>query len=62
MENNTDLTKVLKKNHENKWVALSEDRKKVVDYSETLHKLQEKVGNKKVIYMKVLPSNVSFAF
>ncbi len=62
MKNNTDLTKILKKNHENKWVALSEDREKVVDYSETLTELQGKVGNKKVIYMKVLPSDVSFAF
>lgn len=62
MTRNTDLTNILKKDHENKWVALTEDRTKVVGCSETLIKLQEEVGTKKVVYMKVLPSDVSFAF
>ena len=62
MRKNTDLTKIIKKSHENKWVALSPDRSKVVDYSENLVTLREKVGNREVTYMKVLSSNVIHAF
>lgn len=57
-----DLRRVLKKEMENKWVALSADYKKVFDFSDDLTFLTKKIGTEKVVYMKVLPSDVSFAF
>ncbi len=57
-----DLRRVLKKEMENKWVALSADYKKVFDFSDDLALLTKKIGTEKVVYMKVLPSDVSFAF
>jgi hypothetical protein len=64
MKLNTDFTKVLKKEHERKWVALTQDQTAVVDYADNLAVLRQKLGKGKdeVIYMKVLPSDVSFAF
>ena len=62
MTRNTDLSKILKKSHENKWVAISESGTEVVAANEKLIDLQHEVGDKKVIYMKVLPADVSFAF
>jgi hypothetical protein len=59
---NGDLTKILKKVHENKWVALSKNRDKVVGYSDSLIMLKNKVGEKDVVYMKVQPRDTSFAF
>ena len=55
------IGKLIKKNHENKWVAFSADYKKIVDYSESLEKLQKKIGESKVIYYKVFPLNVVIA-
>lgn len=57
-----DLRRILKKEMENKWVALSIDYKKVFDFSDDLALLTKKIGTEKVVYMKVLPSDVSFAF
>ena len=57
-----DLRRVLKKEMEGKWAALSVDYKKVFGFSDDLTSLTQKMGTKKVVYMKVLPSGVSFAF
>lgn len=57
-----DLRRVLKKEMENKWVALSADYKKVFGFSDDLASLTDKIGTEKAVYMKVLPSDVSFAF
>ena len=57
-----DLRHVLKKEMEDKWVALSADYKKVFGFSDDLALLTKKIGTEKVVYMKVLPSDVSFAF
>lgn len=62
MLKNNDLSKILKKQHENQWVALSKDCRKVVGFSSSLISLEKKVGTKKVIYMKAPPSGVIFAF
>lgn len=62
MKFNTDFSKILKKEHEGKWVALSEDGKKVVAFDEKLSELEKKVGDTKVRYTKVPPFDVSFAF
>ena len=57
-----DLRRVLKKEMENKWVALSADYKKVFAFSDDLTFLTRKIGTGKAVYMKVLPADVSFAF
>ena len=62
MKNAIDLTKILTKAHEQKWVALSRDHKKVIGFSEDLVKLKKKVGETKVVYMKVPASGRSYAF
>ena len=56
------LIKNLDKTHENKWVALSVDRKKVVASSISLKTLKEKIGATKVVYTRILPADTSFAF
>ena len=59
---NTNFTKILNKSHENKWVALSSDRSKVLGASDDLIRLKNKVNIKNAVYMKVLPTDTSFAF
>jgi len=56
------LIKNLDKTHENKWVALSVDRKKVLASSTTLETLRKKVGDAKVIYTRILPADTFFVF
>lgn len=58
-----DLSKVFKP-YENKWVALSPDRKKVVASGETLRETAAKVDSKireKVAFSKVLPLGANLA-
>ena len=62
MKKNADLTKILNKSHENKWVALCPDRYKILGSSDSIVELKNKVNNKDAVYMKVQPSDVSFAF
>lgn len=62
MNKNNDFTKVIKKIHENKWIALTPDHSKIVAYSTKLASLEKNIGNKKVVYMKVPNSGVKFAF
>lgn len=57
-----DLTKIIKKHHERKWVALSKDYKKVIAFDENLLALTKKIGKRKVIYMRVPPSDVFLTF
>ena len=62
MKINENLSKILDKSHEKKWVALSPDRSKVLGSSMNLVELKNKVNNKEVLYMKVLSSDTSFVF
>ncbi len=62
MKKNNDLRKILTKEHEDKWAALSEDYNKVVDFSPNLLDLKKKIGAKKVVYMKTPKANTYFAF
>ncbi len=63
MKINVDFTKILTKTHEKMWVALSHDRTKVLGYSANLVELKKQVGGvENIIFMKVLPSDTSFAF
>lgn len=64
MKINSDLTNVLKKEHEEKWVALNREQTKVLDASAKLADLTKKLGEKgkDAVYMKVLRSDVEYAF
>ena len=57
-----NLSNLLKKEHGGKWVAISSDYKKVVDFSDDLVQLEKKVGSKDVVYIKALQENVTYAF
>ena len=48
--------------HYGKWVALSADRKKILDFSTNLSQLSSKFGTKDVVYTKPLDPNKSYAF
>ncbi len=62
MKINPNLHKILTKAHEKKWVALSSDRSKLLGSSSDLVELKNKVNDKNAVYMKMLPSDTSFAF
>lgn len=50
--------------YENKWVALSSNRKKVLSSGRTLESVREQLDIKKrkeAIFLKVLPFNVNYA-
>lgn len=57
-----DLTKVLNKSHENKWVALNGDYTKVLGTSDDLLVLTKEITDKKAVYMKVPPADSIYAF
>lgn len=59
---NSDLSKVLKKKHEGKWVALSPNRDKVIGFSESLTSLAKKVEGQSVVFMKPTASDAVYAF
>lgn len=64
MSINYDLRKLLKPSHEAQWVALSPDRKVLIGAAPRLADLRHEIGeqNSNVVYMKVLPSDMEFAF
>jgi len=64
MKVNANLTKVLKKIHEEKWVALSADHSRVIDYDKDFLKLTTRMDRKKdrCVYMKVLRSDMEYCF
>ncbi len=64
MSSNTvvDLTKVLSKEHEMKWVALSKDNSKVIDFDADLLTLDKRVQAEEVTFMKVPASDVYLSF
>ncbi|OFZ73822.1 MAG: hypothetical protein A2451_11395 [Bdellovibrionales bacterium RIFOXYC2_FULL_39_8] len=60
-----ELSKILKPEHENKWVAFSPDYKNIVSAGDTLKEavlmVQEK-DRENVVFYKVLPPNYEPAF
>ena len=56
-----DLSKILLP-YEDKWVALSEDNKKVLGVGDTLEQARKQAEktNKKYIFLKVPPFNLSY--
>lgn len=64
MKPNVDLTKVLSKQHEEKWVALPKTQDRVLAFAEKLPELKKKLGTgqKDVVYLKVPRSDTEYAF
>jgi len=62
MNRGRDLSKIITKAHENKWVAFSSDYRRVVASASALSTLRKEVGKKKVVYMKVPRSDTLWAF
>ena len=62
MKNSLNLHIIIKEEHEQKWVALSPDKTQVVAFDEKLLELKKKIGDQKVIYMKVPPADVYLSF
>lgn len=63
MKVNADLSKLLKREHIGKWVALSEDQTRVVDFSENLSELTHRIGaDESVVYTRVLDPDQIYAF
>ena len=62
MKKSIDISKVVKLEHENKWVALSKDYKKLVSFDDNLLNLKRKVGETDVVYMKVPPGDAYLTF
>lgn len=56
-----DLSRLLDRSHENKWVAFAPDYSKVVAASESLIELDKLVVGKNVVFYRVLPYNAIFA-
>ncbi len=57
---NQDLSKIIKKKHAGKWIAISPSYKKVVAYADTLQELTKKVSNKDVVYLKGLFPDITY--
>ena len=64
MKVNADLTKIIGKEHEEKWVALTKNHDKLVDFADTLKVLRDRLGEHKndYVYMKVLRSDMEYSF
>ena len=62
MKGALNLHKVIEAKHERKWVALSKDKTKVVAFDESLLSLKKKIGDQKVVYMKVPSSDMYLSF
>ncbi len=64
MKINADLAKILKKKHEAKWVAFNKEQTKIIGFSEKLTDLVAKLDakGKEAVFMKVLKSDVEYAF
>ena len=48
--------------HYGNWVALSSDRKTIIDYSAELYTLTSKHGTKEVVYTRPLNPSINYAF
>ena len=55
-----DLSGLLDRSHENKWVAFTPDYSKIVAASESLLQLDKLVTGKNVVFYRVLPGEFTF--
>jgi len=60
IEKNYDLRKLLKP-YVNKWVALSQDRRKVIASGTSLKEVVSRSGSRDVVLMRTFPSNARYA-
>jgi len=56
-----DLSRVLDKTHENKWVAIAPDYSRVIGSADSLRDLFRAVTNPNAIFHRVLPRDATFA-
>jgi hypothetical protein len=56
-----DLSGLLDRSHENKWVAFAPDYSKIVAASESLLQLDKLVAGESVVFYRVLPFDAIFA-
>jgi hypothetical protein len=56
-----DVSDILLGYHENTWVALARDYSRVIASAKTLRELMQKMGDRDVIYHRVLPNGMTFA-
>jgi hypothetical protein len=56
-----DLSGLLNRSHENKWVAFTPDYSEIVAASESLLQLDKLVAGKNVVFYRVLPFDAIFA-
>lgn len=62
MKKKYDLSKVIKREHEGKWIALSPAYDKIVGCSNDLVSLAREIGKQEVVYMKPTASDILYAF
>jgi len=56
-----NLSGILDRSHENKWVAITSDYSRVISAADSLRELLRSVSDSSAIFFKVLPHDVSFA-
>ena len=60
-EKDIDLSDILLGVHENTWVALAPDYSHVIAFADTLRELMKEMGERHVIYHRVMPNGMTFA-
>jgi hypothetical protein len=56
-----NLSGILDRSHENKWVAITADYSRVIAATDSLRDLLRSVSDSSAVFFKVLPHDVSFA-
>jgi hypothetical protein len=61
---NVDLTELVKKEHDGKWIALSRNYKNIVDFGRDLTELKKRIDDShtEVVYMKLPKFGKRYAF
>jgi hypothetical protein len=60
LHHDVDLANILDASHENKWVAIAPDYRRVLAADENLSQLMREVADRDAIFHRVLPRDVSF--
>jgi hypothetical protein len=55
-----DLADILDASHENKWVAIAPDYRRVLAAADSLPQLMREVADQDVVFHRVIPHDVSF--
>lgn len=61
---NLDLTKLINKNHDDKWIALSRNYDRIVSYDQNLNELKKRIDDAHIeaVYMKMPKFGRRYAF